>query len=307
MNRVDRLFDILLHLRRKGRIRAEDLAQTFGVTVRTVYRDIAALHEMGVPIVSLPGEGYELMPGFYLPPLIFTPEEATALSLGGRLMMRQSGGNLPQHANKALTKIEAILPAATREQIDALNAVIDFYTPERRYDFEAPQLLTLIRAIQDKRVLRLSYHGRRTGEISEREVEPASLTYSNGMGYLAGYCRLRESQRNFRLDRIDTLSVLDERFTPRNDAPEESDVERLTLHLRVNAESVRWVRERQHYGFVREYATDKGDTVMVYAVEDLFEIKAWILGWGATVEVVSPSEARGAIREEVKKMLNILT
>lgn len=309
MNRVDRLFDILLHLRRKGCIRAEDLAQTFGVTVRTVYRDIAALHEMGVPIVSLPGEGYELMPGFYLPPLIFTPEEATALSLGARLLIRQSVGDLPIHAEKALTKIAAILPTATREHVDALNAVIDFYTPERRFDLEAPRLLTLIHAIQNKRVVRLSYHGRRADESVERDVEPAMLSYFGGSVYLAGYCRLRQDQRNFRLERIDTLNVLNETFTPRADTAGQSQAESesLILHLRVHASAVRWVRERQHYGFRQEISAENGDVEMIYSVDDLFEIKAWILGWGAQVEVLSPPEARAEIREELQKMLNMLT
>ena len=307
MNRVDRLFDILLHMRRKGRIRAEDLAQIFSVTVRTVYRDIAALHEMGVPIVSLPGEGYELMPGFYLPPLIFTPEEATAISLGARLLIRQAEGDLPHHAEKALTKIAAILPTNTREHVDALNAVMDFYTPERRYDFEAPQLLTLIHAIQHKQVVRLSYHGRRTDELTEREVEPFLLSYSNGIAYLVGYCRLRQGERNFRLDRIEHLTLLDDTFTPRKSTVTDFTTEAISIHLRVNAPSVRWVRERQHYGFVGDETLENGDVEMIYTVEDLFEIMAWILGWGAKVEVISPPEAREAIREEVQKMLNILT
>ncbi|MEQ8674893.1 MAG: YafY family protein [Aggregatilineales bacterium] len=307
MNRVDRLFDILLHLRRKGRIRAEDLAQIFDVTVRTVYRDIAALHEMGVPIVSLPGEGYELMPGFYLPPLIFTPEEATALSLGARLLMRQAEGDLPDHAEKALTKIAAILPTATREHVDALNAVIDFFALGRRYNFESPQLLTLIHAIQQKQVVRLSYHGRRTDELTEREVEPSLLSYFNGTSYLSGYCRLRQGERSFRLDRIESLRVLDEIFIPRKSMPDGSSVDVVTIHLRVKATAVRWVRERQHYGFVRDETLENGDVEMIYTIEDLFEIKAWLLGWGAQVEVVSPTKAREAIRAEVQKMLNILT
>jgi len=79
MNRIDRLFATLLLLQSKKRIRSQELAQRFGISRRTVYRDMAALMEMGVPIVSLPGEGYEMMPGFYLPPLLFTPDEAGAV------------------------------------------------------------------------------------------------------------------------------------------------------------------------------------------------------------------------------------
>jgi predicted DNA-binding transcriptional regulator YafY len=94
MNRIDRLFGILLILQNQPRVRAQDLAERFEVSKRTIYRDITALSEMGVPIVSLPGEGYELMEGFYLPSLIFTDDEAIALFLGARLLIQQAAGAL---------------------------------------------------------------------------------------------------------------------------------------------------------------------------------------------------------------------
>lgn len=92
MNRVDRLFAILLNLQHKRRVRAQDLAREFEISKRTIYRDISALNQMGVPIVSLPGEGFELVEGYYLPPLMFTEKEAVALVLGSRLLTQHTVG-----------------------------------------------------------------------------------------------------------------------------------------------------------------------------------------------------------------------
>ncbi len=92
MNRMDRLFGLVVLLQHRKRLRAEDLASEFGVSRRTIYRDIYALNAAGVPIVSLPGEGYELMEGYFLPPLVFSVAEASALVLGARLLRNQAAG-----------------------------------------------------------------------------------------------------------------------------------------------------------------------------------------------------------------------
>src|SRR5687768_10855679 len=105
MNRIDRLFNIILLLQTRRLVRAQDIASEFGITERTVYRDIAALNEMGVPVVSQPGEGYSLMPGYFLPPLVFTPDEAGALLLGANLL--KASGNLTSEADRVVRKIGA--------------------------------------------------------------------------------------------------------------------------------------------------------------------------------------------------------
>ena len=313
MNRIDRLFDILLRLRRYKRIRAQDLADTYGVTIRTVYRDIAALLDMGVPVVSLPGEGYELMDGFYLPPLVFTPDEAGALTLGAQMLTRQSAGNLPDHARKAIIKIAAILPEATRARVDSLVQVIDFVMPDRLFDLEAPHILTLIDAIEAHRVVNMTYHSRNNDDLTTREVEPARLSYYNGAWYLSGYCRLREDQRSFRVNRIQTLKVLDSIFTLSESHDHNTSTQNnpsadlLTIRLRVLPDTVRWVRERQHYGYVLDESADATGTVMVYRVEQLLEIKAWILSWGAGVEILAPQAIREQIRAELQTVVDMLT
>ncbi|MCI0352964.1 MAG: HTH domain-containing protein, partial [Acidobacteriales bacterium] len=143
MNRIDRLFAILLKLQSHSPITSHDLARSFEVSQRTIYRDIAALSEMGVPIVALPGEGYALMEGFYLPPLVFTPAEATALFLGARMLALQADGELPKDAEQALTKIANILPDKTHQHVEQLTRIIQFGLPQNRFNLDDPRLLAL--------------------------------------------------------------------------------------------------------------------------------------------------------------------
>jgi NAD(P)-dependent dehydrogenase (short-subunit alcohol dehydrogenase family)/biotin operon repressor len=139
MNRIDRLFGILLRLQRAGRIRAQDLARHFEVSERTIYCDIAALNELGVPIISLPNVGYELPAGFSLPPIFFTPGEAGALALAVQLLLAQTMGTTSHDAERALTKIAAILPRELRGRVDELSAVVRFYAADRPFDLDGLQ------------------------------------------------------------------------------------------------------------------------------------------------------------------------
>jgi predicted DNA-binding transcriptional regulator YafY len=301
MNRVDRLFGILLRLQRHRRVRAQDLARHFEVSERTIYRDIAALNELGVPIISLPNAGYELPPGFVLPPLFFSSGEAGALALAVQLLLAQTTGVISGDAERALTKIAAILPPEMRRRVDELSAVVRFYAVERPFDLDDPRLVQLQQAIAGRHVVRLRYHSYRSDERLERAVEPESLTYHNGAWYLGGYCRLRQGPRSFRLDRVDDLHVLDEPFAPRAEA--HTPVELATVRVRFAPASLRWVRERQHFGYV----ADEPDGVLRYGVTDPFEMLPWLLSWGASAEVLEPELLRARLREEAGRLLEILT
>jgi predicted DNA-binding transcriptional regulator YafY len=299
MNRTDRLFAITVLLQGRRRLRARDLAGEFGVTIRTIYRDVAALSESGVPIVSLPGQGYELMAGFTLPPLALTLDEAIALALGSRLLAAQARGRLPSASRGALDKIVAVLPDATREQVNRLTEIVDFFALRQGIDLDDPRLLLLQDAIAARRAVRLRYHSYSRDEVTERVVEPARLSYS-GAWYLSGWCRLRAGPRDFRIERIDRLDLLDETF-PRREAAT-TPPEPLTARVRFDGAVVRWVRERQHYAFVAEDDARDGSTVMTYRVDTLGELVPWLLSWGAAAEPLSPPELRATIRAEALRL-----
>jgi len=306
MNRIDRLFGILLLIQRKRRVRAEDLARTYEVSERTIYRDMLALNEIGVPIVSLPGVGYELVEGYYLPPLLFSPGEAGALFLSARMLMAHTAGRLSESAERALAKIAVILPGEMRQEAERLAETIDFVMPPARFDFDDPRLAALQQAIREQRVVHVRYHGYNRDQTTEREIEPHYLTYSNGAWYINGYCRLRHDMRAFRFDRIERLALLPETFEPR--APQTAERDMIDARVRFEADTVRWVRERQHYAFQNETpAPDGRGVIMSYRVHRISELLPWLLSWGAAAQALDPPELRDAIRDEVTNMLNFLT
>jgi len=306
MNRVDRLFAILLKLQHRRRLRAQDLAEQFEISKRTIYRDISALNQMGIPIAALPGEGFEMVEGFYMPPLRFTENEAVALFLGSRLLTGQAAGSLTQSADQALAKISVALPDHVRARAEALTNVIGFITPTAKFDLDDPQLLTLQKAIQEKRVIHIRYHGYQRDEITERDVEPHQLFYSEGTWYVQGYCRLRKDIRDFRLSRLETLVLQDETFSKRR-AGKPQNAETIEIKIRFKTDAVRWVRERQHYGFHREELPTQTGVTMIYHVNDISEITPWILSWGATAEVLSPQKFRKSLREAALELADLLT
>lgn len=306
MNRIDRLFAILLVLQHKRRIRARDLAQQFEVSKRTIYRDMSALNQMGIPLAALPGEGFELVEGYYLPPLMFTENEAVALLLGSRLMMQQSAGSVSQNAESALSKITVALPDSIRGRSEELAGIIGFITPKAKFDLDDPQLLLIQRAIREKRVLYLRYRGYQKEEVTERDVEPHQLFYADGVWYLEAYCRLRKGMRDFRLSRMETVEIGPETFHKKRMGKTQTQ-SIIIIKIRFIPGAVRWVRERQHYGYQRDEQESAQGIVMVYQVNQESEIIPWILGWGTSAEVLSPKELRQSLRETVQKLVDMLT
>jgi predicted DNA-binding transcriptional regulator YafY len=306
MNRIDRLFSILLTLQHKRRIRALDLARQFEVSKRTIYRDMSALNQMGIPIAALPGEGFELVEGYYLPPLMFTESEAIALLLGSRLLAQQAAGSLTQSADSALSKLTIALPEQVRARSEALTNIISFITPDSKFDLDDPKLLLIQRAIQEKRVLHLQYRGYQKEDVSERKVEPHQLFYADGLWYLEAYCRLRKGMRDFRFSRMEQVTLLDETFHRKHKRKAQIQTT-LMIKIRFAAKAVRWVREQQHYGYQHDESESPQGTVMVYHVNQESEIIPWILGWGTSAEVLSPKELRQSLRETALNLANLLT
>jgi predicted DNA-binding transcriptional regulator YafY len=241
-----------------------------------------------------------------MPPLMFTENEAVALMLGSRLLTQQATGSLTRDAKQALVKLTVALSDQVRTRAEALTNIISFITPSEKFDLDDPQLLTLQKAIQEKRVIHIRYHAYQKDEVTERDVEPHQLFYADGIWYLEGYCRWRNDIRAFRLSRIENLSMRRETFSKRRTG-KARNTQTTEVKVRFRAEVARWVRERQHYGFQREESpTPKGIT-MIYHVHDPSEITPWILSWGAAAEVLSPNELRKDVRETAQKLADLLT
>jgi len=302
MNRIDRLFAITLRLQTKKRIQARDIAEQFDISERTVYRDMQALIEMGLPIASLPGEGYEWIQSANLPPIRLSADEATALFLAGELFITNSTGDMRLNAEMALDKISAILPDSTHEQIKQWRKLIDFFPFPMPFNIAEPYLITMIDAIQTHRVLHMHYQAYMQAEISKRDIEPMNLTYDRGAWYVTAYCHLREDMRSFRLNRIQALNTTERTFTPRI-MIEDSATIPVIVRIRFDEHIIRHVHERQHYGYIE----NESDDIFTYQVHNLREIQQWVMGFGASAEVLSPNELREWILEEAKILIKLLT
>jgi predicted DNA-binding transcriptional regulator YafY len=304
MNRTDRLMAILLELQAaRAAVRAEDLARQFEISVRTVYRDLEALSETGVPLVATPGQGYRLMDGYFLPPLAFTGTEAALLALGGEFIRERVEPALKAEADAALRKLEGVLPADRRAAVARWQHEVVF--PKRR-GADDPRLARLRQAIQERRVVRLTYHAFRRAQAEARDVEPVSLIYLAERWQLAAYCRLRSGLRMFRLDRIDRFSVLGESFAlaERHVIPpthEDWKADAPEVRVRFDPAVERWVREQQPFTFLREEVDQLGP-VMVYAIRHEDDLARWLLSWGASAEVLSPTRLRARLAAEALVM-----
>jgi len=208
MRRADRLFQIVQLIRGRRLTTAAFLAQRLEVSERTVYRDVSDLQHQGVPIEGEAGVGYRLGIGFDLPPLMFTQDEAAALTAAARLAQSWVDPALAATIDSALGKIVSVLPPSARASAES----VALYAPPMGMDAGTRTHLQALReAVQARRKLRLAYRDE-GGAPSERTVRPLGCFYWGKVWTLSAWCELRQDFRGFRADRIDALQVLDERF-----------------------------------------------------------------------------------------------
>jgi len=208
MRRADRLFQLVQLIRGRRLTTAAFLAQRLEVSERTVYRDVADLQHQGVPIEGEAGVGYRLGAGFELPPLMFTQEEASALMAAARLAQSWVDPALARNIETGLGKILSVLPPAARVSAEALA----LYAPALGLDDAMRnRLQTLREAVEARQKLRLSYRDV-SGDASERTVRPLGCFYWGKVWTLSTWCELRRDFRGFRIDRMDAVKVLPERF-----------------------------------------------------------------------------------------------
>ena len=213
MSRTQRLFDLIQTLRRyRYPISGKRLAEALGVSLRTLYRDIATLQAQGASIEGEPGVGYVLRPGFMLPPLMFSEEEIEALVLGLRWVARRTDKKLGLAATNVLAKIAAVLPEDLRYQLEFSGLLIG---PAKTLVERDDEREALIRhAIRNEHKLQMTYTDVK-GDGSERIIWPLALGFFEEVHVVVAWCELRADFRHFRTDRIVTLVPLETRYPKR--------------------------------------------------------------------------------------------
>ncbi len=210
MNRIDRLFAILTFLQSRKYVTAEKIADKFGMSVRTVYRDIKALGESGIPISFEPQKGYFIVHGYFLPPVAFSNEEANALLLTEVLVQGFADRSIQKHYTSALNKIKTVLRSAQKEKIEALTGNIKLQVPDRLYN-NAEYLSMIQHAIASRTIIELEYTNNNQ-ETNKRQVEPIGLVFYAFSWHLIAWCHMRKDYRDFKVQRIVQLQQTEQPF-----------------------------------------------------------------------------------------------
>ena len=214
MSRAERLLELMQVLRRyRQPVSGRALADEVGISLRTLYRDIATLQGQGAVIDGEPGVGYVLRPGFMLPPLMFSEEEIEAIVLGSRWVAERGDRRLAGAATDALAKIAAVLPADLR---DTLETSALFVAPGAAVGGDA-ELGAIRKAIRAERKLAIAYRDA-SGAETRRTIWPFALGFFERVRIVAAWCELRDDFRNFRIDRIASLVPKAARYPRRRQA-----------------------------------------------------------------------------------------
>lgn len=211
--RLSRLTAILTMLQTKRLLTATELANKFSVSNRTIYRDIKALEQAGVPVLTEDGKGYTIMDGFRIPPLMFTESEANALITAEQLILKNKDASFVKEYTEAIHKIKSVLRNNTKDKANLLSKRIVF-RQNTENNRTSNYLSTLQLVLTNFNLTKIKYHSTDTNQTTERTIEPFAIYSTQENWLLIAFCRLRKDFRAFRLDRIQSLNILNEKFEP---------------------------------------------------------------------------------------------
>jgi predicted DNA-binding transcriptional regulator YafY len=312
MNRIDRLAAIVIQLQSKRLVKAQDIADKFSLSLRTIYRDIKALEEAGVPVTGEAGIGYRLMEGYKLPPVMFNEDEATALLTAAKLMQSMSDETSSKHYAAALDKIKAVLRLAEKDHLQEIDDHIAVVSHPALAEKKPPELhlAKILKATASSSVIIIDYTSIQEKESLQRNVEPIGIYYQGSHWYLIAFCRLRNDYRNFRTDKINKIALSHEkimRIHPKLQTficrvTEQRQVQKVVIE--VDADVVKYFGEQKYYnGFVSEEVL--GNTVrMTFLSGSLKGFARWFMLFGEKAKIIEPLQLNDLVAETAKNILN---
>lgn len=311
MKRIDRLTAILIQLQSQRIVRGKEIALRFGISLRTVYRDIRALEDAGVPIGSEPGLGYFLADGFHLPPIMFTPEEAGSLMLGSKLIEKFSDLSVNRNYAIAMDKIKAVLDQRQKEDLNTLSSYIEVLktAPKTGNGFPNNWLTDIQSLLGRKCLIRIAYTSGYKAETTRRVIEPLGLCFYAGAWHLLAFCRLRNDYRDFRVDRINDVAATQKRFNASRHGDLKEVIARMVYStdlkpacVRFDTSAARFARDQKYYfGFVEQKKCTNG-VEMHFLTASYDALSRWLLSFVDAVEVVSPDRLKTIVRQHVHRL-----
>lgn len=312
MNRIDRLNALLIHLQGKPRVTLPELEERFGIGRRTVFRDIRSLMDAGVPIGGDAGEGYFIVDGYHLPPVVFNKEEACAILMGSKFIERTADAHTNETFQGAMEKVKAVLKYSDKEYLESLEQKISIRPSPRSREFPDSHIAEIQMAIATNKLIEMTYYSQYKDETLKRHVEPLGMVFYSSRWHLIGFCRLRQDLRDFRADRIQKVRLLPETIDP-TQHPNYMDFLNESLlgtdakeaEIICSSFAARMMEEQKYFmGFVEEQKMEDGKHKMKFVTPHYEYFAWWLMSYGRHVEIESPSELQGLAATFAKELLD---
>ncbi len=309
MNRFDRITAILIQLQSKRVVKAQDMADRFGTSLRTIYRDIRTLEEAGVPLYGEAGVGYSLVEGYRLPPVMFSREEAMAFVTAEKLMEQFTDEALRATFASAMFKVRAVLRGEEKDLVEGLDDTIIVSKDRPSSAHPSGTLDVILKCAADKTAAELCYKAFGS-EPTTRLIEPIGIFMENNYWYTIGYCHLRQNYRQFRIDRIVSVKATQTRQREHASLKEYREAaekakgccELTKVVLSVSQAISPYLSERRHYfGFAEERQL-KDFTEMTFYTDLGYEgFLRWFITFADYAEIIEPNSLKeDAIRLAAK-------
>jgi len=297
--RFDRIIAILIQLQSKKIVKAQELADRFDCSLRTIYRDIRTLEASGVPIYSEAGVGYALMEGYRLPPVMFTREEVSSFIAAEKLMQKFTDPSLGNHYASAMYKLKSVLRSNDKDWLSNVESRILMQTAEPMFSDNSPNTLAvLFESIAEKKQILLSYKTFDKEETTQRNIEPVGVFHDHNNWYFLGYCHLRKDYRQFRTDRILGIKKTECDFTIEHDSLETyltkaETIATTKVRILVEKKIGKYLSyERKYHGYVSE--KEVGDHIeMTFMCRDIENgFPRWFLMYGDYATILEPERLK---------------
>lgn len=313
MNRFDRVTSILIQLQSRKVVKAQDLAKRFDVSLRTIYRDIRSLEEAGIPLYGEAGIGYSMAEGYRLPPVQFTKEEAIAFLTAEKLIEKLTDAETSKNYKEAMYKIKAVLKSQEKDLLEEVEEriVVRKRINPLRQNSHLQLLSSILQGIAEKKVLLLEYHSLYQQERTIRTAEPLGVFFETNNWHMVAYCRLRNSYRDFRIDRIISLKVTDQYYEDLHPSLPEyldslsSKQNLLKAVIRMEKETARYIeQDKLYYGFVMETEIEN-KLEMTFLTQSIEGFARWMMMFGDSAVIVEPQDLKDRVKKLAAATLSI--
>lgn len=313
MNRFDRVTAILIQLQSKKVVKAQDIAERFGISLRTVYRDVRTLEEAGIPIIGEAGVGYSIMDGYRLPPVMFTKEEAIAFLTAEKFMEKWTDDATEARFKSAMYKVRSVLRTVEKDALEDLETLITVRQQHAPFTVANSNALDLLlKSISEKKIARIHYKAAYKEEITERDIEPIGIFHDYGYWHTIAFCYTRNDYRHFRADRIQQVLLTDQPFKEGHlSLPQYLEQVKSnkikgkleTIVIRVNKQTMKYLDWQKHqYGFVSEIENE--DSVeMTFLSISLEGFARWFLMFADMAQIVEPEALKERVKSIVQKII----